>query len=67
MFNLVLSELLFALVFVSVLVLRWPAIPWDAIQIGAPLGMFIAPIALYPVSKLVWLAVDLAFRPDRQR
>lgn len=65
MFNLVISELLFALVFVAVLVVRWPTVPWDGIQVGAPLGMIIAPIVLYPVSKLVWLAVDLAFRPDR--
>jgi uncharacterized protein (DUF983 family) len=65
MFNLVLSELLFAGVFVAVLVVMWPTVPWDGISIGAPVGMAIAPILLYPVSKLVWLAVDLAFRPER--
>jgi len=66
MFNLVLAELLFAVVFVVVLVALWPTVPWDGIQVGAPLGMAIAPIALYPVSKLLWLAIDLAFRPDRE-
>ncbi len=64
MFNLILSELLFAALFVAVLVAMWPTVPWDGIQVGAPLGMALAPVALYPISKLVWLAFDLAFRPD---
>lgn len=66
MFNLILSELLFAGIFVSILVLMWPTVPWDGISIGAPVGMAVAPIALYPISKLVWLAFDLAFRPERE-
>jgi uncharacterized protein (DUF983 family) len=65
LFNLVLSELLFAAIFVTVLVLLWPTVPWDGIAIGAPLGMAVAPVLLYPVSKLLWLAVDLGFRPER--
>lgn len=65
LFNLVLAELLFATVFVALLVILWPAVPWDGIQVGAPIGMALAPVILYPISKLVWLAVDLAFRPDR--
>jgi hypothetical protein len=46
-------------------VLLWPTVPWDGIAIGAPLGMAVAPVLLYPVSKLLWLAVDLGFRPER--
>lgn len=66
MFNLILAELLFAAVFVAILVGMWPTVPWDGISIGAPVGMALAPIVLYPVSKLVWLAFDLAFRPERE-
>ena len=66
LFNLVLSELLFAVIFVTVLVVGWPAVTWDAIEIAAPLGMAAAPFVLYPVSKLLWLALDLLLRPDRQ-
>lgn len=66
MFNLVLSELLFAGIFVTVLVIMWPGVPWDGISVGAPLGMAVAPFLLYPVSKLVWLAFDLSFRPERE-
>ena len=66
MFNLILAELLFAAIFVSILVAMWPTVPWDGISIGAPIGMALAPIVLYPISKLVWLAFDLAFRPERE-
>lgn len=66
MFNLVLSEMLFAAIFVAILLIMWPSVPWDGISIGAPLGMAAAPFLLYPVSKLVWLAFDLSFRPERE-
>ncbi|HNV76328.1 MAG: DUF983 domain-containing protein [Gemmatimonadetes bacterium] len=65
MFNLILAELLFAGIFVAVLVFMWPTVPWDGISIGAPVGMALAPILLYPISKLVWLAFDLSFRPEQ--
>jgi uncharacterized protein (DUF983 family) len=63
MFNLVLAEFIFAGVFVAVLVATWPRVPWDAIQVAAPLGMLAAPFVLFPFSKLVWLAFDLMLRP----
>ena len=63
MFNLVLSELIFAAVFVAVLIARWPNVPWDTMQWAAPLMMLAAPAALFPFSKLIWLAFDLMLRP----
>ena len=43
--------------------LSWPEVPWDALLwIGAPL-VVLAPIALYPITRLLWLAVDLTMRP----
>jgi hypothetical protein len=63
MFNVALAEGLFAILFAGFLWLRWPEVPWDTIQVVAPLGMLLAPVVLYPVSKLVWLAFDLALRP----
>jgi uncharacterized protein (DUF983 family) len=64
LFNLLIAELLFATIFVTALVLRWPDVPWDAIEIGAPLGMAATPFLTYPFSKLLWLAFDLTLRPD---
>ena len=65
MFNLLLSEFLFALGLVGVLVARWPDVPWDALQYAAPAAMFAAPFLLFPFSKLAWLAFDLVLRPER--
>jgi uncharacterized protein (DUF983 family) len=63
MFNLVLSEMLFAVAFVTALVIAWPTVPWDTIEWAAPLGMALAPFVLFPFSKLVWLAFDILLRP----
>jgi uncharacterized protein (DUF983 family) len=63
MFNLVLAELIFAFVLVVYLLIAWPDVNWDMLEIAAPLGMAVAPFVLFPFSKLLWLAVDLALRP----
>jgi len=63
MFNLVLAELLFVVALVGYLLIVWPKVSWDTLGIVAPLGMAIAPFVLFPFSKLVWLAADLALRP----
>jgi uncharacterized protein (DUF983 family) len=63
MFNIVLAEMIFAAAFVAYLLITWPHPNWDRLEIVAPLGMAIAPFVLFPFSKLVWLAADLALRP----
>ena len=63
LFNLVVSEMLFAVVFVTTLVIAWPNVPWDTMQWAAPLGMGIAPFVLFPFSKLIWLGFDILLRP----
>jgi uncharacterized protein (DUF983 family) len=61
--NLIAAELLLAFGLLGVLVATWPDPPWAAIQwVGAVL-LVLAPLALYPFSEMLWLAVDLAFRP----
>jgi uncharacterized protein (DUF983 family) len=63
MFNLVLAELIFAVALVGYLLIVWPTVNWDSLEIAAPLGMAVAPFVLFPFSKLVWLAADVALRP----
>ncbi len=61
--NLAVAELLFAVVFGSVLVISWPNVPWDALAYGLPLGLALAPILLLPFAKVAWLTFDVMFRP----
>jgi uncharacterized protein (DUF983 family) len=63
MFNIVASELLFALLFIAVLVVTWPDPPWKLLQYGGVALMVLAPFLFYPFSKTVFLAFDLLFRP----
>ncbi|HEY4648428.1 MAG TPA: DUF983 domain-containing protein [Gemmatimonadales bacterium] len=63
MFNLVASELIFALVFLAVLIWTWPTPPWTLLQYGGIGLMVLAPLLFFPFSKTLFLAFDLLFRP----
>jgi hypothetical protein len=56
-------ELVFAAVFVGVILLTWPTPPWKILQYGGIALMVIAPFAFFPFSKTLFLAFDLLFRP----
>lgn len=63
MFNIVASELIFALIFLAVLLWTWPSPPWKLLQYGGIALMLLAPLLFYPFSKTLFLAFDLLFRP----
>ena len=63
MFNIALAEAVFVILLVGTIAVTWPRIPWSFLQYGAPVAMLLAPIALYPFSRLAWLAFDLTLRP----
>jgi hypothetical protein len=63
MFNIVAAELIFALVFLAVLLWTWPNPPWKLLQYGGIALMVLAPVLFYPFSKMLFLAFDLVFRP----
>lgn len=58
--NLVAAELLLMAAIVTVVVRRWPDPPWDTLQIAAPLLMVVTPLLLYPFSKMIFVAIDVA-------
>lgn len=62
-FNIVLAEVIFALVLLVVVIAMWPRVPWAGIEYTLIVAMIAAPIVLYPVSRLMWLALDLLLRP----
>jgi O-antigen ligase len=66
MFNIVLSEGLAVAAVGLTLLITWPRVPWTAVWIGAILLMLAAPVLLFPLSRTVWLAFDLMFRPRHE-
>lgn len=62
-FNIMVSETLFAVAFGIVVAVLWPRVPWDDIEYGLITAMVIVPIVFYPMSRLLWLAIDLLLRP----
>jgi uncharacterized protein (DUF983 family) len=66
LFNLIAAESLFAVGVVVTLLVTWPRPPWDALYWGSIMGMAVLPIVTYPITKLVWLAFDLVFRPPHE-
>ena len=61
--NFIAAELLLGLFLLLGVMLSWPDVPWDLLLwVGAPL-MVLGPVLFYPVSRTLWLAVDLAMRP----
>jgi hypothetical protein len=63
MFNIIASELIFAILFLGVLIGSWPTPPWTLLQYGGIGLMLLAPVLFYPFSKTLFLAFDLLFRP----
>jgi uncharacterized protein (DUF983 family) len=48
----------------AVILLTWPSPPWNLIVYGGIALAVIAPLAFFPVAKLVWLAIDLYIQPE---
>lgn len=61
--NLVVAELVFAFGLVAVILVTWPSPPWNAMLFGGIPLMVIAPILFFPLSRTLWIAFDLVFRP----
>jgi uncharacterized protein (DUF983 family) len=63
MINYLLSAASVLLGFLLTLWLTWPSVPWTAITYGAPIVAVVGILLLHPVSKVILLTVDVAFRP----
>lgn len=62
--NLVAAELLAIGALAGAMAVTWPEPPWGLLTWGGAALAAVAPVALYPVSKLVWLAVDRLLREE---
>jgi uncharacterized protein (DUF983 family) len=62
--NLFAAEIAAVLLIVVIVARTWPNPPYGTLQWLVPVLMVIAPLAFYPFSKLVFVAIDLALHPD---
>lgn len=65
MFAIIAAELIFAAIFLGVLLFTWPDPPWDLLLYGGMALMLVVPFLFFPFSKTLFLAFDLTFRPAR--
>ena len=65
--NITLCFLIFAFGFWGVFIFTYPRVPWDVLQYGLVAAMIVLPILFYPISRIVWLAVDMAVRPRSEK
>jgi uncharacterized protein (DUF983 family) len=61
--NFLVTETIFGVALLLALLATWPDPPWRLLLFGGGALMILAPIAFYPVSKALWLAIDLIVRP----
>jgi uncharacterized protein (DUF983 family) len=65
MVAMIMIELIFASMLVGILLATWPTPPWRLLQWGGVALMLLGPVVLFPLTKTLYLAFDLTFRPER--
>lgn len=63
--NLGIAEFVAAALWAIMLVATWPNPSWELMQWIAVALVVATPLALYPFTRLVFLAIDLNFQPTR--
>jgi uncharacterized protein (DUF983 family) len=63
--NILLGDGLVLLLLVLVVEGTSPHTPWDAIGYGCGLGVILMPLLLHPISRTLWLAIDIGVHPLR--
>lgn len=53
----------FIAMFVSLVVMTWPDVPWGVVMGVTVVANAAIPVAFYPISKTVWLALELSWHP----
>lgn len=53
----------FLLVFIGGMALTWPDVPWVTLGVLTVATMAILPVVFYPLSKTLWMAVELSWHP----
>lgn len=62
-FGLLFGEFIFAIAFLILVVSMWPNVPWDTLTWAIPVSMIAVLIVWIPISRVVWLSIDVMVRP----
>ena len=62
-FGMMIGEGVAVLGIFGAILLTWPNVPWNFLQFGGPLILAAVMIAVFPLSRVVWLGVDVLVRP----
>lgn len=64
--NFIIAELIVAVAIVTLVWILWPDVPWNAILWITAAAAVVGPLLTWPVSRTLWLGIDLAFRPAEE-
>jgi uncharacterized protein (DUF983 family) len=53
----------FLIVFGGMVLLTWPEVPWVTVLVVTLAANMVIPVVFYPMSKTVWLALELSWHP----
>ena len=59
--NMAVALFVFLLTMVGGMVLFWPDVPWNLLSAATIGVMLVVPIAFYPWSKGIWMAIELSY------
>ncbi len=49
--------------FLFLVLMTWPNVPWGTVMVATIVVNVALPVAFYPISKAVWLALELSWHP----
>jgi len=54
--NLAVTQIVFLSVFIGLLVITWPDVPWTGVLVVVVTLAVVVPILFHPVSRMIWVA-----------
>jgi len=61
--NTIVIFMTFLVVFATLVLATWPAVPWPTVLVVTLVANVVIPIVFYPTSKTLWLALEMSWHP----
>ncbi len=65
--NTVVTEVIFVALLATVVIWTWPNVPMVPLLVAALVLNAVFPLFFYPISKTLWVAIDLSLHPLEER